>query len=148
MIVARATGARLTEHNGSRNGLILSFIALVGSGCGYLVNLKVFAEAYRFHNYSETAFREFSLDNLLIALSAFLDLIGWQEGREVLSLEGAGSLLGLLMMIVCCCGAVYAARHIFELPFAHQILVGFFTVAFLLNWLLLSQTSVECNGSY
>lgn len=142
------SGDRPTYHGPARNSMILSLVALVSSGIGYLVNLKVLAEAYQFHNYSDTTFSEFTVENFMRTLSDFLALIGWQDGREVLSLAGIGCVLGLIMMIICCVAAIYATRHIGKLSYAHRMMAGFFACAFCLNWLMLSQTSEESNGSY
>ncbi|MBE5847942.1 MAG: hypothetical protein E7300_09735 [Lachnospiraceae bacterium] len=142
------TGERPLHHAVARNSMILSLIAFLASGMGYLVNLKVLAEQYQFHNYSDTTFTEFSVESIMRTLSDFFALIGWQNGREVLSLAGIGCMLGLAMMIACCVATLYATGHIAKLTYAHRIMTSFFVCAFFLNLLMFSQTSEESNGSY
>ncbi len=141
-------GVPAPHHMIAAKGLILSVLSMIACGLGYLRNINVLSEEYRFHSYADTSFREFSIDNLMTCLSTFIELIGWQEHRKVLSLEGIGCLLGLLMMIACIVAVFYAARRIAKLSYAHSMMVGFFVIAFCLNWLMLSQTSEDCNGSY
>lgn len=138
----------ITSASNERRGLVIAAFCGLFNALGYLVNLYILAGRYQFFNYSDTVFEEFSISRLLDTLSDYIELIGWEGGASILSTRGITCVVGLGMMILCWIGVISLLRGWKELSFPHKMLALFFYLAFALNWLVLSMSSQESNGSY
>ena len=80
--------------------LFSSFMMLLSSAIGYLVNVCVLSKICSFKNYSDTMVTDFSLSNVITCIGDCIALIGWKGGKKLLSISGVAGVLGV------CIGAV------------------------------------------
>ncbi len=92
---------------------LVSFIALIASGIGYLLNVLFISKIYQFQSYDNTNFIPISsgvlIDRIELAIGELLRLFGYIESTSVISLRGIVSIaaIGMIAIIFYVCYRCY-----------------------------------------
>lgn len=125
-----------------------TFIMLVSSIVGYLINTHILTKKISFAGYSATKWGKLDINNVLSVISDLLSLFGWQENSPILSIDGIANVLGLAVGI----GIIYFLVKLLlsnkECDIEQRFIIVYIGVAFTICTLTFSQTQSVYNASY
>ena len=85
---------------------------LFAAACaGYLINTDVLCRYYTFELQGTKMWGDSSLYNVFTCLSQLIGLFGWRSEVTIVSLEGIGNVLSLLLVVLLLYGAVRCVRE-------------------------------------
>ena len=87
-----------------------SLLLFAASCAGYLINANVFSRTYSFQQQGTKQWGDLSLDNVFTCLSDLIGLFGWRSEVSIVSLEGIGNVLSLLLVVLLLYGAARCIR--------------------------------------
>lgn len=113
-------------------------LTLVSFVLGYLYNILILSKRFRFDSHSDIMWGKLSFDSIISGVFEFLSLFGYQHDEEiyfyareqskinVCSLQGVGSILGILVatFLVFCTVRLIARYR--ELEFVHKVVLVLF----------------------
>lgn len=138
---------KYTRWKIEKGALIVSVLLLLAASAGYLINAKILSNIYYYADQGGTLWSDFELTRALDVLADFLALFGWQTSVAVLSLKGVLAALGLLFGLMIGYCVIWLLRHFHQLLWEEEVLTGYFIMAFLVDGLLYSASTVY-NQSY
>ena len=127
--------------------LTASAAALLAAVCGYGINSLFLARRYHFASYDRLSFVPFSFGRLELALDAWLECLGYQEGPVFsfsfvyCAMAGALALLSLFAVLT-----VLRRREAYSL--SAQMLTLFYAASLLLMLLIFSLSNMPFNNRY
>jgi len=99
---------RLPECAGA---LLFSLISLTFSGAGYLVNINVLSNIYKFTSYAEMNLSLSDLEYLNDILGGFLDTLGFHDGVHLFTLHGILGVASFLVCLITLLAGLHTVRH-------------------------------------
>jgi len=112
---------------------------LIVAFAGYLVNSNILCEKYNFYSYDSKKFSEIiSAENIQNMLNQFLNVTGYQGGKEVISLNGVRNALSFVLAATIIYLTVKICRKMKCFPLVEQMVLSFTVLTFGINLLIIS----------